>query len=111
MKYLYISLILIFSTSVNAGVGGGKILRVYAHSTDDGNGVFMFRTATNLDKASCSTASEGKEWAISLANEEGKAFMSVILSAHAQKLNVEVRGTNACGSWPDREEPKYIYVD
>lgn len=71
----------------------------------------MFRTAQNLNKASCSTAHGGTEWAFSLESKHGEAIYALVLSANAQGKNVKVVGAGDCNVWGDRERPRYVIID
>ena len=92
-----------------AGTGTGKIIELMIHDSSDG-GVLMFRTENNLDKAECSTASNGEAWAVTLESAFGKAVLSQILAAQSQNKGINVKGTGDCNDWFDRERPSYIYT-
>ena len=93
-----------------AGHGTGKIELLLAHPGVNNQGVIMFKTENNFNKAACSTVEEGRQWALSLATEHGRAMYSLLLSAQAQDLDVTVIGANDCAAWGDRERPEYIHI-
>lgn len=92
--------------------GSGKIQQILAHTYGgNGAGVIMFKTEVNANKAECSTAGNGSQWAFSLESEYGKAMYSLLLTAQAQNKTVSVVGMNDCSAWADRERPKFIAVN
>ena len=103
-------LLLTFAGMANAGVGTGKVVEIYAHEKGDGVGLIIFQTQENTDKAACSTAIEGKEWAFRADTDQGKAMYALLLSAASSGKEVIVVGKGDCNDWGDRERPKYIRV-
>ncbi len=92
-----------------AGNGSGKVkeIRVYEYG---GDGVVFFQTEFNSDKAACSTADGGREWAFRVNTEVGKAMYSLLLSAATSGKQVVVGGRNDCADWGDRERPKDVRI-
>ena len=109
MKYIYL-LFLLISSGVFAGSGSGKITHIYAHESGGGSGVILFQIENNTDKAACSTAEGGKEWAFRADTSQGKMMYSLLLAAASAGQHVFVRGKGDCADWGDRESPKYIRV-
>lgn len=110
MKLFILLTGLLLCTPSFAGSVTGKVTQVLVHS-DGGNdhGVIMFRVeGQRRDKPVCSTAYEGKAWAISLEKISGRLMFSLILSAQAQGKTIFIAGRGHCKSWPDREEPRFI---
>lgn len=115
MRTLVFGVLAIFVLPSVAAAGGviGNITGVIAHSGDGGNGsgLFMFSVEGQRSGApSCNTANEGKDWAMSLESEAGRAMYALVLSAHAQGKRIYVTGTGHCDSWGDREQPEWISV-
>ena len=95
-----------------AGEGSGKVSQITAHSDGgSGQGVIMFKTEFNTNKAECSTAFDGSHWTFSLEHESGKAMYSLLLTAYAQDKNIRVVGGDNCSIWGDRETARYISID
>lgn len=109
MKYLMI-LALLFSSAALAGSGSGKVTTLFVHDKNNGAGVIFFGTENNSNKAACSTAAGGGEWAFDLNTEQGQAMYSMLLTAATSGFDVTVSGKGSCGAWGDREEPRYILV-
>lgn len=110
MKYIAAIGILLFCSFTNAGTASGKIKNLLVH-TDAGNGqgMFMFTIIGQRDGVpACSTVNNGKDWALSLEKESGRAIYSLLLTAQSQGKEVFVLGRGNCNSWGDREEPHYI---
>ena len=105
MKKLVLVVGLMMSHIVSAGSGGGKIQMIMAHSDD----IVIFQTETNTNKATCSTAGEGSQWAISLQSKTGEAMYSLLLTAQSQGKSIGVHGTGDCSAWGDREAAHYIF--
>ena len=110
IKVVMIWMTLILSGQSFAGSGGGFVEKIIVHTTTDGIGVVMFTSESNANKAACSTTNEGRDWAFSLATEQGKAMYALLLSAQAQHKAINVLGKDLCVAWHDREEPNYIYI-
>ena len=94
-----------------AGTGSGQVdlITVFAQG-GNGEGTLFFRTATNNNKANCSTIDNGKQWAITLEKEYGKSMLALLLSAEAQGKSIFVEGQGDCADWGDRERPRYAYI-
>ncbi|WP_460803055.1 hypothetical protein [Microbulbifer agarilyticus] len=92
-----------------AGSGSGKVLEVMVHDSSSG-GVVLFRSEFNSDKAPCSTAGNGGDWAVSLESEFGKAVLATLLTARSQNASIHIKGASTCADWPDREKPVYVYL-
>ncbi len=110
MKYLLTIILIFISAHSYAGSGGGKVLSIYAHEKGDGEGVIIFRTEINTNKAACSTSNAGREWAFMANTDQGKAMYSLLLSAAVSRSNISVNGNGDCNAWGDRERPKFIQV-
>ena len=93
-----------------AGDGSGRIQEIMVHDSSNG-GVVFFRVEGNSNKASCSTAGAGKEWAVSLSREFGRAILSQLLAAQSQEKNIYVKGAGDCNDWSDRERPLFVYLN
>ncbi|MGI9573802.1 hypothetical protein ACRYJU_06905 [Alloalcanivorax xenomutans] len=105
--------VVILPVQAVAGTAAGYITGLMAHSggEDSGPGVFMFTLDGDRNNApSCSTENGGKDWAMSLESEAGRAMYALVLSAHAQGKRIYVTGTGHCNSWGDREQPEWISV-
>lgn len=88
-----------------AGNSVGKVAELMIHQGD----VVIFTAGPHVSKPACSTSGDG--WALSLANETGKAMYALLLSAQARGQLVSVNGTGSCSAWADREAPRYLYVN
>ena len=110
MKVLIFLFCFVVSPFLHAGSGSGKIIQIYAHEKGDGIGVILFELQYNSNKATCSTANSGKEWAFRVDTAQGKAMYSLLLSAAATGKDVTVNGVGDCADWGDRERLKYIRV-
>lgn len=92
-------------TSAHAGTSTGKVSGIFMHSPN----VVMFAAGAISNVPAC--ASGTQQWAISLADQAGKGFLAILLSAQAQGKSVTVHGyTNTCRDWSDRELPSYILI-
>lgn len=112
MKIFSMIIGLIFSHITYAGSGEGEVLEILVISGGgNGSGVVMFKTEMNSNKAICSVADGGAQWAFSLENEYGMAMYSLLLAAQAQQKPIGVVGAGDCSSWADRERPDYIYLN
>ena len=109
LKYFLLGLIFT-SNLAFAGAGSGKITVIYAHERNNGEGVILFGVEDNREKASCSTAASGKEWAFRANTDHGKAMYALLLAAASSGKEITVVGNDACGAWGDREEPSYVRV-
>lgn len=89
----------------NAGSSNGVVSTLLAHKGD----VAMFAIGVpenHQGRPPCSSV----QWALNLSTESGKAQFATLLSAKLANKTVSVVGTNACGAWPDREEPLFIIL-
>ncbi|MEM7220011.1 MAG: hypothetical protein AAF515_16715 [Pseudomonadota bacterium] len=92
------------------GSGAGLVSELLVLQTTDGQAVGMFETVVNTNKASCSTAHDGNQWAFSLENAAGQNMYSLLLAANAQEKSVFVYGFGDCHAWGDRERPHFIRI-
>lgn len=102
MKWLAVWLVVV-SSVVHAGSSVGKVKLLMP-----GNNVVIFKLENHVNEPPCSV--NAGQWALSLANETGKAQYALLLSAAAQGMVVEVIGSNTCGAWGDRESPTWVSV-
>lgn len=104
-KLLVFIILLFWGSSSFAGESSGKVVHLMAHHGD----IIMFDAGVHTNKPACSTANN--HWAFSLKTDLGRAMYSMLLSAAAQKLTVNVKGLNTCDAWGDRETPLFMWVN
>ena len=91
---------------------GSSVGLVTAPMVHDGD-VLMFGAGPHENRPACVGIPQGgATWAVSLRTEKGKAMMSLLLTAHAQKKRVHVQGfvQPHCNDWGDRETPLYAVI-
>lgn len=103
MKKFTILLLIIFSQSIFAGSGSGKITRVYTHHSD----IAIYKTEFYTSIPSCNLYGE---FAISLATNTGRATHTQVLTAVAMGKNVVINGTGTC-TYLGRENMRFIFFD
>ena len=94
---------------VMAGDSSGKITTIYSHTkivNGENIGVIMFNVENHTGQPDCS----GREWAFNANDGNGKAMLSLLLSAASQNKSITVKGANNCADWHDREKPYWIRV-
>lgn len=110
MKVITLVVMFILAPMSYAGTGGGLVTQILVHGPGgNGQGVVMFATQQNANKAACGT-NNPTAWAISLEKQAGQAMFATLLSAQAQDKPVIVQGEGDCASWADRERPRYIII-
>ena len=98
------------SAPIFAGDGGGLVDQILVHSHGgNGQGVLMFTTENNVNKAECGQ-SIPTAWAVSLDTQSGQAMFATLLAAQSQNKQVIVKGEGDCLDWGDRERPMYIVI-
>ncbi|UTW46444.1 hypothetical protein KFE80_06075 [bacterium SCSIO 12696] len=102
-KLLFLSMFL--SSIVQAGSSEGVVSSPLVSSGD----AFFFSAGAHVNKPSCAVQTLGS-WAVDLKTEHGKAVMSIVIAAHAQKKRVHVQGKNNCDVWGDRESIDYVFI-
>jgi hypothetical protein len=107
MKF-FVKLLAVFlsvaSVSSWAGDSDGLITILYIQSP----GVALVKAGTIVNTPGCNTANQ---WAVSLSAPDGKSMYALLLQAQSQGLPIGIHGdTGACGDWPDRERPSYMYI-
>lgn len=104
---LCISALLCSSLALAENSVSGKVTRIYAHKYDR---ILFQIDKTSSETPACSTSHGGKEWAIKITDDTGRAMMSTLLAAAAQGKTVIVAGDGTCDDWGDRQKPKYVMV-
>ncbi|APD95718.1 hypothetical protein BM523_17905 [Alteromonas mediterranea] len=107
MKNLILITIL-YSSFCFCGSGSGKISRIYAHESNNGDGVIMFAVEKHENPPEdC----PGHEWAFDASTNTGQAMYSLLISAAMQETPIIVQGAADCDAWHDRERPTWIKVE
>ena len=107
-KFLFVLTISIFSPHVLAGGGSGKISLLFVHANSNGDGIILFSTSSNSNKAACSLADGKRGWAFKVDSPLGQAMYSLLLTAITMNREILIIGTGNCENWSDREKPLYI---
>jgi len=84
----------------------GKVIQV---AGDTGNPAVFLLSGTRTSMPSCAT--EGW-WALPTAStDQGKALLSLILTAFAANKTVTVHGSGACTAFSNREDVAWLIVE
>lgn len=111
MKKVMMCAVIIINSAIStayAGMGSGKVTKIYAHEKNGGAGVIMFAVQNHNNAPS---QCPGHEWAFDVNTDQGKAMYSLLLAAASQGKPVTVKGAGDCAAWGDRERPIWIMVD
>jgi len=109
LTMLRLILVFMFFTIPLTSFGGdvnGKIVRLSVRS----DVVYVRTDPTPAEKSECAT-NPGWDYAFSIANETGKATLSMALAAYTSKAPVTIKSSNQCTHYSTMEDISYLILD